>query len=200
MPGVVGMPPAERRCPATVKNGPRRGEQCSHWLPLGWRVCRYHGGATKAHRAQAAKRRVALELEAELGRVGVPIEGANAIEVLRSLVAEWAGTLAFWRAQVQRLQDAGRAESADPTFPYKAGTVYEKYSQASDRLAHYSKLAIEAGLDEAETALISKQGELLARVLQRYAAAMGVANDPRSAPAMRAALELVTSDGVDRRN
>jgi hypothetical protein len=191
MPGACGIPPDSRRCPATVKNGVNKRERCSNWLPLGWRVCRFHGGSTVAHRAAAAKRRVALELEAELGRVGVPIEGANAIEVLRSLVAEWAGTLAFWRAQVQRLQDAGRAESADPTFPYKAGTVYERYAQASDRLAHYSKLAIEAGLDEAETALISKQGELLARVLQDYAARMGVAADPRSGPAMRAALSLV---------
>jgi hypothetical protein len=69
--------------------------------------------------------------------------------------------------------------------------VYERYSQASDRLAHFSKMAVEAGLDEAETALIQREGELLARVLQDYAARMGVAADPRSAPAMRAALSLV---------
>jgi hypothetical protein len=189
MPGACGMPPDSRRCPATAK---RTGERCQNWLPLGWRCCRYHGGSTVAHRAAAARRRVALELEAELARVGVPIEGANAIDVLRSLVAEWAGTQAFWRHQMQRMQDEAVAENADPVFPYKAGTVYEKYSQASDRLAHYSKLAIEAGLDEAETALIQREGELLANVLQRYAAAMGVANDPRSAPAMRAALALVS--------
>jgi hypothetical protein len=194
MPGVVGMPPDQRRCPATVKNGPHKGERCQNWLPLGWRVCRYHGGSTKVHRAQAAKRRVAIELEAELGRVGVPIEGTNAIDVLRGLVAEWAGTLAFWRHQMQRMQDEAVPDNPDPVFPYKAGTVYERYSQASDRLAHYSKLAIEAGLDEAETALIQREGELLAKVLQRYAAAMGVANGPRSAPAMRAALTLVSGD------
>jgi hypothetical protein len=195
MPGVVGMPPDSRRCPARVKNGPHKGERCQNWLPLGWRVCRFHGGATKAHRAAAARRRVGLELEFECRRLGIPLDDADAITALRRLVCEWAGNLAFWRAQMNRIQDEAVPDNPDPVFPYKAGTVYERYSQASDRLAHYSKLAIEAGLDEAETALIQREGELLAKVLQRYAAAMGVANDPRSAPAMRAALSLVTAPG-----
>jgi hypothetical protein len=198
MAGCVGrVPPDERRCPATTKNGPHAGERCRQWLSLGARVCRFHGGATRAHQEAARRRRAELELERELARVGVPIEGTNAIDALRSLVAEWAGTLAFWRAQIQRMQDEAVAENPDPVFPYKAGTVYERYGQASDRLAHYSKLAIEAGLDEAETKLIQREGELLARVLQDYAARMGVAADPRSVPAMRAALTLV---GGDRRN
>jgi hypothetical protein len=189
--GATGMPPDSRRCPATVKNGPHKGERCSNWLPLGWKVCRFHGGATKAHRAAAAKRRAVLELETECERIGVPIEGSNAIDVLRRLVAEWAGTLAFWRHQMQRMQDDAVADNPDPVFPYKAGTVYERYSQASDRLAHFSKMAVEAGLDQAETKLVQREGELLAKVLQDYAARMGVAADPRSAPAMRAALTLV---------
>lgn len=194
---VPGLPPDHRRCRATTKNGPHMGERCHNWLPLGWLVCRYHGGLAPAHVAKATRRRAVMELERELDRLGTPLNGANPIDVLRDLVAEWAGNLGFWRRMMQQIQEAGAAESASPTFPYKSGTIYAKYEQASDRLAHYSKLAMEAGLDEAETHLIRQQGELLARAMQHYAAQMGVINDPRSAPAMRAALTLVAGSADD---
>jgi hypothetical protein len=179
------------RCRATTKNGPRAGEQCGQHVKVGDLVCRYHGGATAKAKAAAARRRAILELQREFDKLGTPLPEANALDVLRDLVREWAGNVCFWRAQVQALQEACVDTSTDPVFPFRSSTIYAKYTEACDRLAHYSKLAMEAGLDEAEIRLVNNEAEVIAEVLRNFATSMGVLHDPRAGPAMRAALTLL---------
>ncbi len=91
--------------PVKCKANRSDGQPCAAWPIKGAEVCRVHGGRAPQVRA-AARRRLAFgEAEAELGRLGVPIE-VDPAEAMLQMVWEAAGNVAVLRGWIQRLRQA----------------------------------------------------------------------------------------------
>lgn len=179
---------AHPKCHAHAKHGPLR--PCMAWPPKGQTICTKHGGGAKQIRS-ASKRRLALgEAQAELNRLGVPIE-VDPADAMLQMVYEAAGNVAFLRMRVQQLEQAGRlvgdhdpddivsaiGEEENPR-PSIAGRVDPKnwkaephilvsmYNDEREKVVRWSKACRDAGVEEHRVKLAERQGEMLADVLR----------------------------------
>lgn len=202
------------RCIKTVKHGDRAGQRCRRLPVVGSTICMVHGGANKAIRKKGRERRAKELAERELVELGHQIEGTDPTLALLGLVAEAAGNVAFLRRKVQQLEQGyvGRVyreriaeDEDDPGEPGQgivgpnhlgdgAPHVYlVLYADWSDRLARYSKMAIEAGIVERQVQLAERQGELIAQVIRGVLGDLGVPGTPETAAVVRKHLSLAAS-------
>lgn len=177
------------KCHAHAKHGPLR--PCMAWPPKGQTICTKHGGGARQIRA-ATKRRLALgEAQAELNRLGIPIE-VDPADAMLQMVYEAAGNVAFLRMRVQQLEQGvlvdpgedevreGRpgqavadlsvariADRVDPTN-WKAAphVLVTMYNDERERLVRWAKACRDAGVEEHRIKLVERQGEMLADVLR----------------------------------
>ena len=138
-------------CGAKKKNG----DICRAWAGMGTTHpgigrCRYHLGNTATHQQHAVK----VEAKKELADVGfgVAIE-LNPAEALVGMVHLSAGHLGWLRNQL--------AEQEDKT-DFEAQVFMRLYDAERDRLARFSKAALDAGVQERQIQLAERYGEALA--------------------------------------
>ena len=85
------------------------------------------------------------EVVKEMAKLGVPID-TDPLDALLDMVSEAAGNLAYLRPRVQEV-DSTHAVYDRAGKPY-TNPVLGFYNEERDRLARYSKMALDAGVDE----------------------------------------------------
>jgi hypothetical protein len=106
--------------------------------------CKYHGGATTAHR----KHTVALDARQRMARYGTPIENISAPEALMGLLRASAGHVAFLLEEVTAL---------DALASHEAQVIVDLYDRERDRLVRVSEACVRAGV--AEHVIRMEQGQ-----------------------------------------
>lgn len=154
----------ERHCGA--KRAKRDGKPCMRSKGygtehLGIGPCKYHLGNTRAHIRAAAR----FKAQQELTRLGQPVE-RDPQTALLELVWEASGNVAFLRQEVGRLgtnlvdrltvHNAKTGETTELGEQERA--LVKLYGDWTDKLAKYSKAAIDAGIAERQVQLAEAQG------------------------------------------
>lgn len=167
-----------QRCTAHRSNG----DSCRAWAVRGATVCVSHGGAAPAVRAAAA-RRVAEE---KARRVALKVTGPVEVDPARALidlVHSAAGEVAYWRAEVDRVQAEHPRQMTMGVTRVEQGTrergvvdvktietvphiAYRMWTEARERLARYATAALKAGIEERRVQLAEDQGALMAQVIR----------------------------------
>lgn len=161
----------------------RKGTPCKR--PAGWGTqhvgdgrCKLHGGNTATHRTAAVRTMIQTEmLGTTLGaHLAVDI---HPTEALLELVKMTAGYVRWLNAEVAAL---GRLEeSSYVTGLHEPKVLIRLLGEYTDRLARFSKMALDAGVEERLVSLAEAQGELVASVL------VNVLSDLALSPAQQAA-------------
>lgn len=219
LPDTKAFPEGRARCIGTVRgrNSDHIGERCRRSPVPGATVCRMHGGAAPQVQKAGAARRAKQKAEAQLHELGHPIEDTDPTEALLGLVWEAAGNVAFLRRKVQQLEQGwvGRVYSEqhhhedddeDPGEP-GAGIVGPShlgdgaahvylllYSEWCDKLAKYSKMAIEAGIVERQIRIAEQQGELMAEVIRGILRDLQIPASPEVLTVVRRHLSLAAGE------
>lgn len=182
-------PPATRRRPdprvlrvRCSARSSRTGQPCRAWAVHGATVCVAHGGRAPQVRAAAERRISEGQVRKQLG---IPLdvhpleallqavhEAAGNVEMLRSLVADEANTTPLY--------DAYGKPHTHPVLAF--------YNEERDRLARFSKLALDAGVDERRVRLAEAMGRSMAKVIE--VAAEAAATGGRDAGIQAAAAEM----------
>lgn len=149
----------------------------------GFGRCKHHGGCTPTQRVGAARQ----EAAAVAVKLGAPINIAP-LDALLWCVRIAAGEVAYFTMQVSLLEQSdiagrtqqvkerplshgkdGESESTtvtETTWGLPALHVWVAARQAAlDRLARYSKMALEAGVAERQVQLAERYGELIGRII-----------------------------------
>lgn len=168
----------------------RDGKPCGQWPVKGAEVCRMHGGSSPQAKAAAARR-----LEEEKARkIAERVTGVIEVDpgqALIDLVHGAAGEVAYWRAEVDRIQEEhpaqmtmgvtrvekGKRDRADVDMRIlEAGVpvAYRMWTEARERLARYATAALKAGIDERRVQLAEDQGALMAQVIRGIYADLGL--------------------------
>ena len=174
--GIQELDP--KRCRATKLNG----QQCGCKPITGSTVCRYHGGGTR-HVKQAAARRIAIQNARDLVvRLGGSID-VDPLDALLEMVKEAAWNVAAYRIALDELgihvgpiehagttKGAGVAVQAVPgehnIEPARPHVFVELYDRERDRLARYSKMCIDAGVEERRIRIVEAQAQKLGEVVE----------------------------------
>jgi hypothetical protein len=135
-------------------------------------VCRMHGGSSPQAKAKAKQRRAVGEAVREVARLGGAID-VQPLDALVGLVREAAANVQVYRMVVGRLiPDIDRdgivlpaIEGEYVTIPERENVLVKIYDAERDRLARYSKLCLDAGVDERRVRIAEAQGQALARVV-----------------------------------
>lgn len=169
----------------------RDGSPCGAPPIKGGKRCVRHGGKAPQVKA-AADRRLAhaaaqKQMETAVRTLGLPID----VDPGKALLDEihWtAGHVAWLREKVQELEAEqlvwGKEKHEDGVGPQgivdvtteKAGPSvwYELYLKERDHLAKVCALALRAGIEERKVKLAESQGALVADVIRRILAALGL--------------------------
>ena len=158
------------------------GKQCRQRPIKGSTVCRYHGGRLTRVK-QAAARRVAIEDARELvSRLGGIID-VDPLDALLEMVKEAAWNVAAYRIALQELgiHVSGDEHHADGTPGVAVASNYDEkgkrdpaaphilvsmYDAERDRLAKYSKMCLDAGVDERRVRIVEAQAQKLGEVVE----------------------------------
>lgn len=148
--------PPRRFCGARTRGGGkckrRAGFGTDH---LGYGRCKSHGGCTASGRKAAATEELKTFMAA-----GDPLLDADPGEALLYAVRRAAGIAAWLRAKVAAVADTAQLEAG-------ALNVWASHEQeALDRLARYSKMALDAGVDERRVRLAEQVGALIAQAME----------------------------------
>lgn len=191
--------------PARPLCGGRRksGKQCRR--PSGWGTdhagygrCKLHGGCTPTHRQGAALE--AARVEAAKLVMGAPIR-MEPDEALQFCIDVTRGEIAYCDLRISELTDA---DAAVPITTHRQhqeldrdGDVHELVDDtaqstedlhiwintrqgATERLARFSKMAMDAGIDERQARLGERQAEILAAVVLAVVGQLGLSDTQRA--------------------
>lgn len=143
--------------------------------------CKYHLGNTRAHIVRAAR----FMAQAELTRLGQPIE-KDPQTALLELVWEAAGNVAFLRQEAGKLGGAlignisalSRDGLAIPVSE-ESRAIVKLYGDWTDKLAKYSKAAIDAGIAERTVQLAEAQGYAIRDLIEAVLDGLNIDEDQR---------------------
>lgn len=179
----VGYDP-EKHC--GVSRGKRSGKPClrskgSGTNHLGFGPCKYHLGNTRAHMTRAAR----FMAQAQLTKLGQPIE-KDPQTALLELVWEAAGNVAFLRQEVGKLGgslvgDVSALSRFGTPVPVseEARAIVKLYGDWTDKLAKYSKAAIDAGIAERTVQLAEAQGYAIRDLIEAVLDGLNIDEDQR---------------------
>ena len=164
------------RCRATS----RKGRQCMQPPIPGGTVCHYHGGAAPQVKRVAAERLAAEKVKAEVARALGGSLDTDPGEALMSLVREAAFNVAYLRELVGdlhgRRSDDGPGDSAGiygptfhasgrPTGEGKRHIVVQMYDDERERLAKFTRLALDAGIAERQLRMQEYGANVIAQAI-----------------------------------
>jgi hypothetical protein len=172
------------------KSKARGGAACTNAPLTGLEVCRYHGGAPRQVRAAGKRNVTEANARAMAARWSVPIQ-TTPTEALLGRVSAYAGHVAFYREQVQKLdvddmvfgitrQKVG-GDDHGTTYEAKPNIWITLYNEASDRLAKFAAEALKAGVEERKVRLAESQGRLVADVIRGVLADLGLSDEQQQA-------------------
>lgn len=160
----------------------RAGEGTGH---PGEGRCKHHAGSTPSHELKGAV--ILARREAQV--MGVPLHDVDPHEAILECIRIAAGEVQYASSQIWALEDH---EAVGPLTTVKRRPLKGEYGaespgvtveevttehpalhiwiavrhQAMDRLVHYSKVAIAAGIAERQVQLAERYGEMIADVLR----------------------------------
>lgn len=172
------------KCHVTKKNG----EPCRNYALTGLTVCLAHGGKTKASLAKS--RRITAKKEADLAirrelkkleKLGGRLD-VDPLDAMLEQVGEAAANVEVLRSYISGLNvevdSDGAIAMPDETIYYDKGGTHVQarvhimvtmYNEERDRLVRYSKMCIDAGVDERRVRVAELQAQ---RLGQAFAAAL----------------------------
>lgn len=180
MPGPVGTATADKAVSRRRKQGVKRrattaicgaskgpGKGLCQRQPgwgtdhLGAGKCKLHGGSTATGRKSAAVA-AGVAVGNELGVImGSPLD-VEPHEALLSCVQITAGEVAYMTTKVRELQ----SPTVKTMFGDQLDIWIKERQKATERLAKFAKLAIDAGVEERRVRLAERYGETLANLLR----------------------------------
>lgn len=170
------------RCDANTRSGGKCGK------PAGWGTshngigcCKLHGGSTPGQEKHAAM---------QFGRIMGEELDVEPHEALLQCVRIAAGEVAYASSKVAELEEP----LISTMFGPKPDVWIMIRQQATDRLAHYAKLALAAGVAERQVQLAERYGDLIAQVLRGVMDELKLtpAQEKRAPGIVRKQLALVT--------
>lgn len=187
------------RCHARSK---RTGEPCGNRPMRGATVCRMHGGSSQAVRRKAAQRVAATEARRMAMRLGGALEvhpldallravweAAHNVEVYRSLVATLEPAVGEADERVVAVGERDIYSSRGVTHvPARPHIFVVMYDAALERLAKFSKMCLDAGVDERRVRIAEQDGRRIAEVVAAALEASDASPEGR-----RAALEAAAA-------
>jgi hypothetical protein len=148
---------------------------------VGADVCRMHGGSAPQVRAAAARRREHEVAERAVVTYGLPVDVAP-LDALLGELHRTAGHVAWLGAVVADLEDAGLTQLSLTAGTLSPSVWVQLYQQERTHLAKVARDCLAAGVEERRVKLAEEQGRLVADVIRRIVAALGL--DP-AAPEVR---------------
>lgn len=151
------MTPEERSayplCGAKKKNGELcRAFAGQHTTHKGTGRCKYHGGSTPSHEANAVKQ----EAERKMATMGAPATGVTPAQALKGLLQATAGHVAWLAGEVRDLASLDGPDAA---------TLTRLYADERDRLQRIASSCLSAGIGKAEVELAEAQIEAQVKVI-----------------------------------
>lgn len=190
---VRNTSPTTDRCPATAKQS---GEPCKLTAGfgtdhLGFGLCRFHGGTSKAAKKHAAGLQATWMVEI----YGLPREVDPHTALIEELYRT-AGHVAWLGQKVGSFKEDSELTAAkgggQGGLPEVTETVWlTMYRAERVHLAKIAKSCIDVGIEERRVRLAEEQGALLARVINGILSDLGVADDERTPAVVRKHLQLV---------
>lgn len=174
--------PWGRQCKARSS---RTGDRCRNPAINGALVCRHHGGSSPQVR-DAAKRRVALaRVEAlALGNS----RDVHPVEALMEQVHEAAGNVAMLRMIVQ--DEKHTVPMVDSHGKPHTNPALAFYNEERDRLARFSKLAVDAGVAEKQIRIVEEQAMYVAERIEQAMKDVGLTREQQDAVKKALAMRL----------
>lgn len=187
----------EQRCTATSKTS---GERCRLERMAGQRVCWRHGGKSPRALAAARRRLAVEEVRREAARLGGSLE-VDPLDVLLQSVREAWANVAVLRDALQDLEVTVAEDGAialpsrdvewdrgGAHVPARVHVLVAMYGEERDRAARYSKLCLDAGVDERRVRVAEQQAQVLGQAIGRALDDGEVALTAPQRQALRAAL------------
>lgn len=141
-------------------------------------TCKFHGGSTIQHRRAG----VALEAQARMVKLGLPVDGAQPHQVLLGLLRASAGHVGWLHQEIGALDDLDSREGE---------VMVRLYGEERDRAARIAKACSEAGVEEAEVRFAQANAEQLTQLVRRAASDAGLSD--KHVRALGAALRKQTA-------
>lgn len=181
----TGSPePVDGRCGAKLRGSDPPRYCLLYPAPGSARCSRFHGGNAPQVKA-AAVRTMAVEKIRE--HLGVPLE-VDPHEAILAAVHEAAGNVAYLRPLM--VDPTNTIAMIDVQGKPHTNPVLAFYNDERDRLARYSKMAIDAGIDERRVRIAESHTERLGAALDRACVSAGLDDAARSALMSALAAEL----------
>lgn len=167
-------PPDDKRCCARSKNS---GKRCNAWAIEGGTVCYMHGGAAPAVKAAAAERIRTREIEASAAAV-LAHEGMEPVEdPLASLSRLAASSEALMRALGARVNSLDELEHFDAKNSPAIKAEVQMYERAMDRTHRLLDSLVKHGYAERQVAIQEQEAMLVAGVIRRVLAGLGLTQE-----------------------
>lgn len=165
---------ADRRCSATAKS---TGRPCGRWAIPGGTVCATHGGNARqvrdAANARVLTRQIAADAQATVAHLGLEPIG-DPLEQLNLLAQESRAMLTALGAQVNALGDV---ETFDAKNTPQLRVVVGLYERALDRTHRLLDSLVKHGYTERQIQLQENEAMLVAGVIRRTLAGLGLTQD-----------------------
>lgn len=159
-------PPPDRRC----RGHKRDGSACGQWAMRGTSVCQKHGGMAPQVRAKAEWRLAQEQVRLELARINPDdYERKDPGEELMEQLHVQSCWEAYLRDEVAHMASLEQTDMEGK----RPQVLMVQWTQASERVAHYSELALRAGVDERRIRIAERDGRRF------FEAVMAGLADPR---------------------
>lgn len=180
---MASQNPLRQQCSAKTKSSGGT-EQCNQWAVRGTTVCKVHGGmapqvrnkgAERVARAQATKRAQA-KATAVLAHEGVKAV-EDPIEELGKLASS---SQALMQALGERVNSLQQIDHLDQKDGLQVRVEVELYERAMDRTARLLDMLARHGYMERQVTIAETEALLVAGVVKRVIAALGLTKDQQA--------------------
>lgn len=179
------------RCKAKSK---RSGERCKSWAIKGLEVCRTHGGSSAKARqagrrnveAQRATRKLVAQATAVLAHEGIQ----TITDPLEELSRLTVGAQEFMRAAGARVNALNAIETYDDKGGQQLRVEVELFERAMDRTARLLDTLVKHGYTERQVRIAETEALLVAGVVKRTIAALGLTPEQQELAKVKLAEEF----------
>jgi len=163
--------------PAKCRGTNRQGNPCGLAPIPGGFVCKWHGGGAPQVKAAAERRLAARQLEQSAEAV-LAHEGVLAVEdPLQELGKLASSAKALMEALGQRVNALEQIETFDEKRAPHVRVAVELYERAMDRTHRLLNSLITHGYTERQVAIAEQEAMLVAGVIRRVVAGLGLSKD-----------------------
>lgn len=151
----------------------RSGAPCQAWPVEGSDVCRMHGGGAPQVKAAAARRLELAAAERAAATYGLPLNVAP-LDALLGELHRTAGHVAWLGTLVAELEQGQLTQFNVQTGGSSPSVWVNLYQHERAHLAKVARDCLSAGVEERQVRIAEEQGRLVAHVIRRIIAALGL--------------------------